>query len=558
MSTDRTRRVLLDRLVAGSTVVLPVLLDLPMVPEWADGRDAEGRSVLLVGRHALGSTDAADEAIDAVLELLAEGVVPPGCHEVAYQPKASAAIAEIVAGSAAEVLCWGSRASGKTQAVTGAMTILSELHVRDGYAAPVRALWLHASLVDASAKTGRSLEEPMWGGTWRLENDRHTAVFALGGTSLVVADFVGTQDVQAQERLRAGAHVVIAEEAVGTLDEAGGIAERSYAVALTSTLRLEGRRRVGIVGCNPGSREHWVYERFLAEGHDPRRVAVHVPSRDRLNPEQIAEQGAPFRDAPDLKARLVDETWTDLRLGPAVTVGYDPARHVATEPLWLVPGTPIWIGWDTAPGSHVHAAVIAQRNGPRIHVFATLVSANAGLKQFIDEQVLPWVVKRAPWALGRERSREFLTHVLDPAAFNVNEGGDIDQNAERRIRATLGGGTFKPGAQHWTPRLAPLLAVLSPTSDVVLKFDPGPACDVGRRALAGMWHYDLTRGGTVERDAPAKNERLFADVGDALCYLVGDMRPSRAPKSRGWKPERSKIAFNVGDYTAVGIARRTR
>jgi hypothetical protein len=68
--------------------------------------------------------------------------------------------------------------------------------------------------------------------------------------------------------------------------------------------------------------------------------------------------------------------------------------------------------------------------------------------------------------------------------------------------------------------------VLSPNSDVVLKFDPGPTCDLGRRACAGMWHYDLSRGG-IERDAPAKNERIFADVGDALCYAIGEMQPAR-------------------------------
>ena len=68
-------------------------------------------------------------------------------------------------------------------------------------------------------------------------------------------------------------------------------------------LRLEGRKRVAILTTNPGSHEHWAWKRFLADLHDPYRVAMHVPSRDRLSESQIDEQAAPFRDSPDLKAR---------------------------------------------------------------------------------------------------------------------------------------------------------------------------------------------------------------------------------------------------------------
>ena len=259
---------------------------------------------------------------------------------------------------------------------------------------------------------------------------------------------------------------------------------------------------------------------------EARRVAIHMPSRDRLSESQIEAQAAPFRDSPDLRARLVEEQWTDLRLGPEVAVGYTPSKHVAPEPQWLVPGAPLYLGWDTAPGSHVHACCIAQRNGPQLRVFASFASANTGLRQFVDEKVLPWLTARSRWALGRDNAREFLIHVVDPAAMTY-EGGDADQSAERRIRESLGG-RVRPGAVHWSPRIGPLLAVLSPNSEVVLKIDPTPVCELIRRSLQGAWHYDVPRGGGhVERDAPAKNERLFADVGEALCYAIGEIQPAR-------------------------------
>jgi len=550
-STARAERYILGRLGAADTAVLSLHLSLRASLDWTDGQDADGCPVLLVGAHALRGTPAGDEYLAAVLAGLAAGEQIAGVHPIRYQPRASESLVEIIAGASAEVLCWGSRNSGKTQLAAGALLALAELHVRRDYALPLRALWLHASLVDASAKTARSLEEPLWLGLWQLRDDRRVAGAVLGGRELVVADFVGVQDVTTKERLRASAHVVIAEEAVGTLDEAGGIPEREYEVAVTSTLRLEGRRRVAIITTNPGSREHWCYLRFLEDGHDPQRVGRHVPSRDRLSEEAIAAQARPFRDAPDLEARLVYEQWTDLKLGPEVVVGFSRSRHVSAEPLWLAPGTPVWIGWDTAPASHVHAAVIAQRNGPQIRIFATFALANAGLKQLIDEKILPWFVRRAPWALGRERAREYLVHVLDPAALAV-EGGDIDQSAERRIRASLGGGAIRQGQTLWTPRLGPLLAVMHPNSEVTVKFDPGPDCDLGVRACAGMWHYDMTRGGSIERDAPAKNERIFADVGDALCYVVGEMHPSRKPKPAGWKPKPARTHFDVNAWLRGG------
>ncbi len=148
MTTARAQRFLLERLGTGSTVLLSLHLALPTGPSWADGTDAEGRAVLLVGRHALGTGEAADEAVAMVLGVLQAGEVPDGVVAVAYAPFASAAVAEILAGTSEEVLLDGPRGSGKTQAVPGALAGLAELHVRAGYALPLRALWLHESTLE--------------------------------------------------------------------------------------------------------------------------------------------------------------------------------------------------------------------------------------------------------------------------------------------------------------------------------------------------------------------------------------------------------------------------
>src|SRR5262249_53558125 len=186
------------------------------------GIAAGGRAVVLVGRKNLGTSTEAATVVDHVLAALAAGNVPSGVLPIIYQPCASAAIAAIVSAGgdgdeAGEILLDGPRGSGKTQAIPGALAILAELHWRSRHTLPLRALWLHDQQVNASMKTGRSLELPMWGGLWRLQDDRRQAVFTVGGREMIHADFVGTRDESSAERLRAECHVLAAEEIVPSL-----------------------------------------------------------------------------------------------------------------------------------------------------------------------------------------------------------------------------------------------------------------------------------------------------------------------------------------------------
>src|SRR5262245_15910093 len=199
-----------------------------MLPSWCDGSDAQARSILLVGGHQVRQTQDGPEVLAEVLRCLAQGSVPDGVHVVTYAPAASTAIAEILGGTHDEHLLDGPRGSGKTQAVPGALAGLAELNDRARYELPFRVLWLHDSLTNASVKTARSLELPLWGGLWRIVDDRRVAVLTVGGTDYVLADFVGTRDETSAERLRAECHSEAAEELVPSLDDSGGIEERKY------------------------------------------------------------------------------------------------------------------------------------------------------------------------------------------------------------------------------------------------------------------------------------------------------------------------------------------
>lgn len=526
MTTAKAQRFLLERVGSSATVLLSLHLELAAVPAWADGRDGDGRAVLLVGAHALRTVPDGEAAVAAVLDSLAESEVPAGVHAVAYAPKASEAFATIVAGEGVrEIMLDGPRGTGKTQVVPGALAWLAESRQRAGEPLPLQVLWLHDSLTNAAMKTARSLEEPLWGGLWSIREGRTQAVLTVGGVEVVVADFVPTDDVQAAERVRAACHVVVAEEVIASISE-GGIDERKYELALTSMLRLPTPRPVAIVTTNPGSEEAWPFKRFISPGRAG-CVRCQVPASDRLTPEQDRAQHESFRDAPDLERRLAGGEWCGLRLGPPVAVGYNAATHVAPRPLRIEEYFDVWMGWDSGGGTHCHATIVGQRVGMEVRVFAGLVSEGTGLTQHLEHAVIPWLAKKMPWAL--ERKGVALIHRGDPA-MQPHDGGDARQSDQRRVQAALGG-SFMPGPAHWPERsgvLHDLLNAGNGRGGMSLQIDPTEDTRLLRRALAGEWYYAVTRGGTVIRDHPQKDNRPWDDLGDALIYFGSGVSARRA------------------------------
>src|SRR5258705_14022216 len=120
MNTAKIQNLLLKRLASSETLLLAIVLNLGEPPKWIDGRDSDGRSIFLVGRHKLGTSEDAKKGIAVTLEILAKGSVPSYVHVVSYAPKASEAISTIVDDkSANEILMDGERGSGKTQSTPG-------------------------------------------------------------------------------------------------------------------------------------------------------------------------------------------------------------------------------------------------------------------------------------------------------------------------------------------------------------------------------------------------------------------------------------------------------
>ncbi len=517
MSTVKAQKVLLDRLGAGSTALLSVHLALPARPDWCDGVDADGRAVFLVGKHQLGDSQPVRKAVGAVLASLTAGAVPKGVLAVAYAPKASAAIAEIVVGPSTEVLVDGPRGSGKTQAVPGALALLAERHVRAGFPLPLRTLWLHDSLTNADIKTGQSLEQTMWGGLWSIRNDRREAVFTLAGVDMVVGYFVGTRDETSAERLRAECHVLAAEELVPSLDESGGIEERKFELGLTS-MRLPTRRPVAMSTTNPGDTDTWPFKRYMQGGGRPGCVRCPVPAEDRLTPEEITALRSAFRDSPDLEKRLALGEWSALKLGEQVAEGFDPSMHVAAQARPISRNHVLAIGWD---GGHSPSAVIGQNISGQVRIYAGLNELKVGVLELIESQVIPWLIEHAPWT-RQGIAHSSLVHIIDSTMATPGQA-TITESAEKVIREILGG-RIVHGPIKWSPRREAVLRVLAPRHEqglMPLAIVPLPETALLIQALNGRWHYKQTPDGRVDRSLPKKPNSPYADLGDAFAYLAG-------------------------------------
>lgn len=520
----RIEKVLVERVGSMTgTLLCAILLELPYKLPGCDGVDSEGRSIVLVGRHNLGQDGEADLLCEYVIEQLAAGGCPEQVHPVVFAPKASEVIAAAVTGPVEEVLAHGPRKTGKTHTLAGAALVNAEWHLRAGFVAPFKVAWLHDSLMSAAGKTGQSLELPLWGGLWTMKSDRTLAWFTLAGKDLIRGEFVGCKDDSSAERLRQEVHMVLAEELVASLTDGTGITEDQYRLARSSA-RLETRRKSAVCATNPGAPDSWPAEYFgvpMPGKRPPRiprtRLAIQVPADDRLTEAEKLEALQTFAGSPTLQARLAKGEWVMVEQGQAVVEGFDERIHVGATPIiphaaWL-----LGIGWD---GGHSPSAVVGQLQHGQAQIYASFNLMGAGVLELIEQQLLPWLLTTAPWALQNGGAQ--LVHIIDPNMATPGQA-TISESAERMILAKLGGRIVR-GAVRWPPRREAVLKAVSPRHEggrAPLVINPGEETRDLVHAYNGRWYYTKKDDGQVDRTGPKKPNSPWADLGDASAYLLG-------------------------------------
>lgn len=449
----------------------------------------------------------------------------------------------ITAGAPEEVAAFGTRGDGKTQGAAGVMVAHMDEHSKRGYPLPTEWLGVADTFQSHILKTHRSLLEPHWHGAWRLKDGGHTAAFVLDGRELILLHLFGVEDQSGMDRLRAAAHGLWFEEPApsSVMVQSSGLSESAWGLGITSC-RLTSYRHPKIMTSNYPDEGHWSWERFVGNalmGIDPLPGTDYVRIRpgEYASAEQRAEWERALANRPDMLRRLLRGQPGTIMLGPQVAVGFNRDSHVcASRPTR---GFPVWLGQD---GGHTPTTILAQRVDNRVRIIGALSSEHAGMRQHIQGLVRPWLGEHAPWALD---DRDLLHGRYDPS-LNTDDAGDIDSNPMRILLHELAG-HWQPGPITWDGRKDPMLALLNAmhAGEPVLQIDPTHASGLVKALDSGWYYAEAPQGGLRKADTasgsaqPKKPNHPHEDYGDAFCYVVAGLAPSRTPRPQGWRAERA-------------------
>ena len=461
---------------------------------------------------------------------------PPSTLDLRFGPTVYDFIETAATGKASEVAAFGTRGDGKTWGALGCMVAHAKLHHDAGYPLPTKWLGVADTLASHKAKTHDSLMADGWRGLWRITGEGHIAEFVLDGTCLVSLRLFGVEDQSGMDRLRAESHGLWFEEPApaSMLVQSSGLSASAWGLGLTS-LRLPSHCHPAIMTLNYPDADHWTWQRFVVRKHKG-TAYFRIPPGERASPEDRARWAEALADRPDMLRRLLEGQPGTIMLGAQVAIGFNADTHVVYDhPLrphmeW----GPLWIGQD---GGHTPTSVIAQRQGGRLCVLASLTSDYAGMRQHVEDLLLPWFGERAPWVMERGRDQAAIHVEYDPS-LDTDEQADIESNPMRVMRKLLPG-VYHPGPVTWEGRLNPMLGAFNRLAGglPILQLD-GDACGGLIKALNGAWYYPTTNSGAVSRDLPKKPNHPHEDFGDAFCYLVAGMAPT---KDRTTPPSRPTV-----------------
>lgn len=390
-----------------------------------------------------------------------------------------------------------------------AMVAHAQKHHAAGFKLPVLWMCVTDTFQSHKLKTLRSIEDPLWQGLWQSREQGHVAEFILDGQCLVRCDLFGIEDKGAMDRVRMETCGVWFEEAApsAVMIQSAGVSESAWLLSLTSQ-RIPTHAHVAMLTENYCEEDHWTAKRFVFEPADG-TMAFRVPPGERASAQQREEWHRALKNRPDMESRLLKGEFGAVMLGQPVAQGFSLDYHVAKFRIEPEPGVEIGIGFD---GGHTPTACVGQQTLSGVRILAALYKENAGMRQLLEEQVLPWLARKAPWTL---RDPGKLLVGYDPS-LDVGEQSDIDNSALRAINDALSWPACEAGPVRWPNRKDALIQALSRRDGLLID----PMCDHLIKALSGRWYYPKSHIEELRSDIPKKPNHPWEDLGDALIYLL--------------------------------------
>lgn len=448
-----------------------------------------------------------------------------------FTPTVSAMCQMLITGAAREIMCVGTRGDGKTIGVLAGMLGHAAEHQTRGYQLPVKWIGATDTFSAHKAKTFESLEKPFWKGCWRQSDGGHVWTAIVNGRPTVELHLFGIEDQGAMDRVRTECHGVWFEEPAPTavLGVSKGVDETAWGMAMTSQ-RLPTHAHVAVMTLNYPDEDHWTWQRFQpgtgAQGFHPSdksRAWFRIPPGERADAAQRAEWAHALRDRPDLLRRLIEGQPGSIMLGPQVADGFSLDLHVAKERIYPYKNEPLGMGLDfgLTPTITIGQPIKGYRN-----VYASLTIEHGGVKQLIENEVLPWLSRHASWCL---RNPNMIYGCYDISG-QTDEQSDSTHDPITTVERLLPGLWF-PGPVSWDSRKHVLISAMhhaKAPGQVSLQLDPVDAAGL-IKALAGRWHYAVDRQGAIRRDIPKKPNHPWEDYGDSFIYWLWGLASDQQP-----------------------------
>ena len=170
--------------------------------------------------------------------------------------------------------------------------------------------------------------------------------------------------------------------------------------------------------------------------------------------------------------------------------------------------------------------VVGQPVKGKRRIYAAFTAQHAGIKQLIENEVLPWLNRFAPWTL---RQTNMIYGCYDISG-QTSEQSDIERDPISIVE-TLLPGLWYPGPVRWEPRLHTIISAMNHhvrPGEPSLEIDPVDGAGL-IKALSGRWHYATDRLGQVRRDVPKKPNHPWEDYGDACIYWLWSLTSETQP-----------------------------
>jgi hypothetical protein len=470
---------------------------------------------------------------------------------LAWTETVAAFIWAVAHGEADEIACFGTRGDGKTMGVLGAMIEHSRKHLEAGFKWPVHWIGVTDTFSAHEQKTLQSLLDPMWTTpkgqhVWDIRDSGHLAVARTRGGEAVHLHLFGVENQSGIDRVRTQCHAAWFEEPApaAQLEGSSGVNVIAWSIAITSC-RLPSHCNPKVMTLNYPHEDHWTWQRFLpaekgvAGYHpdSPSRMWFRIPPGERASPAQREAWFEALKDRPDLQRTLLEGKPGSVLLGRQVAEGFREDLHVARERLRPVRGEPLLLGQDfgLTPTTVIGQVV----NGER-RILAALACERGGIRQHLENSVIPWLQTHAPWAL--QTPTAMIRGCYDPSG-ETGEESDIERNAVATLEQKLGG-LWYPGPVKWESRRHVLVSAMNHHArpgQVSLQVDPVDGRPLVR-ACSGQWYYPVDRGGHVQRDGPKKPNHPWEDLGDALIYWLWALTSEAGPPA----PLKVESIFDTG------------